>query len=101
MLQKNIVFFVSILIYLAESSSSLDSLISSQCKARCLSLIPWRLNERRVRSVHRQTMAKQLFKKRFSNNSDHRLRWNKIMEMCTKNDNCLQVKLLYFFYYIV
>ncbi|RNA13996.1 hypothetical protein BpHYR1_035923 [Brachionus plicatilis] len=85
-------FFISIIFYVAESSSSFDSLISSQCKARCLSLIPWKLNERRVRSIHRSLMLRQSNKKRFTNNSDQhlRIRWQKVMDLCTKNENCLQ-----------
>lgn len=91
-------FFISIIFYVAESSSSFDSLISSQCKARCLSLIPWTLNERRVRSIHRSLMLRQSNKKRFTNNSDQhlRIRWQKVVDLCTKNENCLQVLFLIF-----
>ncbi|CAF0935407.1 unnamed protein product, partial [Brachionus calyciflorus] len=86
---------VSFSFYHAESFSSFDSLISSQCKARCLSLYPWKLNNssdsRRARSIVQQIAAqKQSFSKRYTNQTDSGIKWHKVMEMCAKNPNCLQ-----------
>jgi len=92
------------------SSSSYDSLIASQCKAKCLSLYPWKQlqpSERRHRSVPIVYLPSKMdegknvssIRKRFTpNGSDsyhhhNGIKWNKVMEMCPKNANCLQCSL--------
>lgn len=88
------------------ADSSFDSLVASQCRARCISLYPWRL--------HSQPAALRYFQKRNSvsisdvkvssrnirartsrrnKNQRGHFRWNRIMEMCSKDNNCLQCTL--------
>lgn len=87
------------------TSSSYDSLMSSQCKARCLSLYPWKLPtnstiERRNRDMiiaqHRRIQRhnnNNNLSSMESNNHHLNVKWHKVMELCSKNTNCLQCSL--------
>ena len=98
-------------------SSSYTSLMSSQCKARCLALYPWRIispavnssniaqNERHHRAMRPTHAHKVSRMQRLSNNTltaagapidstaHLNVKWHKVMELCSKNPNCLQVLL--------
>lgn len=115
----------------SSSSSSYDSIVSSQCKAKCLSLYPWnfdfreeQVNKAKLRKRHEyqdsssnlwtniltktshsnqndnnviKTKTKRLrnFVNQDKHNHNHHfnVKWHKVMELCSKNTNCLQCSL--------
>lgn len=68
------------------SASSYNSLISSQCKTRCLSLYPWRLHHASALSSSRHSSSSLHHLHRHRR---HQVRWAKVQESCSKNTNCI------------
>lgn len=94
----------------AAQDSSFDSLVASQCRARCIGLYPWRLTspqpvpsalryfqKRNSASISDVKISSRNLRAR-SNGKHNRnqrghFKWNKIMQLCSKNENCLQCTL--------
>lgn len=91
------------------TDSSFDSLVSSQCRTRCFGLYPWHLSSEQptaLRYFRREkrddSMAsirnvrdygRHQRQKGHNRNQPGHVKWNRIMEMCAKNENCLQCTL--------
>ncbi len=76
------------IVYSAQSpddASSFNSLISSECKVKCLALYPWnRLASRLTARQHQHHV----------NPNEGPIKWHKVMDLCAKNPICLQVRRL-------
>lgn len=73
------------------SDSSFDSLVASQCRARCLSLHPW--EDQPTYQALKYLQKRDASGRHRNRNQRGHFRWKKIMEMCSKNENCLQCTL--------
>ena len=69
--------------------NSFDSLIASQCKAKCLSMYPWD-HLRAQRSI---TNKRYSLNTPTTNEQPHQIKWHRVMELCAKNQVCLQCSL--------
>lgn len=102
-----LIILLSIVSLTIGQSSSFDSLVSSQCRARCLALYPWKttLNEspQFLRYFQKRDLSSSInhfsprnvirHTNRHNRNQRGHGKWNRVLKMCSENSNCLQCTL--------